>query len=121
MPVLARRLLRAVPLRRAHPGLQRDGVRGAQLGTADPCGLLARFALRCRPLPICNEILQQRFLILLCYRVRDQSNGLLHATQYPQDRVDQDGYAYDCWELCTKDTLKAVRFSPRKKMPSLRS
>ena len=69
--------------------------------------------------PICNEILQQRFLILLCYRVRDQSNGLLHATQCPQDRVDQDGYAYDCWELCTKDTLKAVRFSPRKKNAKL--
>ena len=32
--------------------------------------------------------------------------------------MDQDGYAYDCWELCTKDTLKAVRFSPRKKMRS---
>ena len=27
--------------------------------------------------------------------VRDQSNGLLHATQCPQDKVDQDGYAYD--------------------------
>ena len=38
----AHRLLRAVPLRRAHPRLQRDGVRGAQLGAADPHGLLVR-------------------------------------------------------------------------------
>ena len=27
----------------------------------------------------------------------DQSNGLLDMTQCPQDQVDSDGYAYDCW------------------------
>jgi hypothetical protein len=40
----------------------------------------------------------------------DGSNGLLHSNgnQCPQDKVDSDGLAYDCWELCTLSTLKAV-------------
>ena len=37
----------------------------------------------------------------------DTSNGLLHMTQCPTE-VDGDGYAYDCWELCTPATLKKV-------------